>query len=292
MTFRKMVALLLAAALLLGGCDAKKEPKDGFVVYASFAVIGDFVKKIVTEDTEVHVLVPPGMEPHDWEPTPQDMVRMSNADMIVLNGAGMENWMEKLKVSLPDVPVLELTPDDFAEVHDHDHDHDHDPHVWLSPQIAIEQVLLLQTALLTLDAKNAIWYTAQYDAFTKEINALELAYHMALNDAPHKTIVVAHEAYGYLCAEYGLTQVAVAGLSPEDEPSLPRVAEIIDQIRAEGITHIFYEGGAPSKTTESIANETGVKLLPLSTLEFLAEGEDYFSVMYANLESLKEALCE
>ena len=288
MKVRKIAAALLSAALLLSGCADKPIERDGLIVYASFSVIGDFVRKLCTEDTEVRVLVPPGLEPHDWEPTPQDVARMSAADLIVLNGAGMERWMDKISASLPGVMVVELASDDLKERHDHDHD----PHVWLSPQKAIEQVLLLQTTLLTLDASNATWYTAQFDMFTSEINALELAYRMALNDAPRKTIVVAHEAYGYLCAEYGLTQVAVAGLSPEDEPSLPRVAEIIDQIRADGITHIFYEAGTTSKTMESIANETGVKLLPLSTMESLAEGEDYFSVMYANLESLKEALCE
>jgi len=294
MNFRKITVLLLTASLLFGGCTAKRDNKDGFVVYASFAVMGDFVKKLCTEDTEVYVLVPPGTEPHDWEPTPKDMARMTNADLIVLNGMGMESWMNKLQTNLPNVPVVALAGDAVTDDHNHNHDHDYyyDPHVWLSPQNAIKQVLLLQTTLLTLDPGNAIWYTAQYDAFTKEINALDLAYRLALMDAPRKTIIVAHEAYGYLCAEYGLTQVAVAGLSPEDEPTLARVAEIIDQIHADGITHIFYEDGAPSKTMERIASDTGVTLLPLSTLELLEDGEDYFSVMYANLESLKEALCE
>jgi len=253
----------------------------------------DFTEKLCGDLADVRLLVPPGTEPHDWEPTPRNMTNMAAADLIVVNGLGMEGWLDKIRGSLKDVPFAVLT-DGFAVTHDeaaHDHGHGHndgDPHVWLNPLYAAAQMRVLCDALCAIDPDHAAVYEANYAAFAEEAAALDAEYHAALSDMPQKNIVVAHEAYGYLCDAYGLTQTAVEGLSADGDPSPAQITNIIKFIRDNRITHVFFEELVPSKALNLIAEQTGAQMLLLSPLEILGEGEDYFSVMRANLENLSK----
>lgn len=145
------------------------------------------------------------------------------------------------------------------------------------------------------DPEHRADYQANYEKWAKQLDELDKTYQTTLENLSERNIVVAHEAYGYLCRRYNLTQVSIEGMSPDSEPDPGRMADIIDFVRANNVRAIFFEELSGSRTAETVAAETGVKLLTLSPLEGLSDrqeetGGDYFSVMEENLQQLTEAL--
>lgn len=300
----RLLAAALATVLALGALNGCAEEKGGLSVVASFYPMADFAKKIGGDRVEVYTLVPAGAEPHDWEPSPADIVRLEKAQVFVYSGAGMEHWAEDVVSSLgsKSLVVVEAARgiaedkghDDDAEAEEHDHA-DGDPHVWLDPQNAKAQMVAIRDALIEVDPGGKALYDANYEKYARELDALDAEFREGLKDLARRDIVVAHAAYGYLCDAYDLHQVAIEGLSPDSEPSPARVAEIIDYARAHDVRVIFFESLVSPKVAESIAAQVGARTDVLSPLEGLtddevAAGEDYFSVMRKNLAALKAAL--
>jgi len=284
------------------------------VVYASFYPIYDFVKKAAGDLAEVRCFIPDGTEPHDWEPSPRDISGLIGADLFLYSGMGFEHWIPSVLSGLGhDAPTAvetslaiqamnnspgdshhECGHDDHDD-HDHGHDdHHHDSHVWLSPRLAKLQFKAICEALQEMDPQNAGAYDEAFKKYSAEFDKLDEEF-KSLRLLPKKMIVVTHEAFGYLCSEYGLEQVSIAGYSPEDEPDPARMAQVTRLARENGVTVIFYEELASTKIAQTVASEIGARTLPLSPLEGLsdeerANGDDYFSVMRKNLAALKEAL--
>ena len=483
------VGMLVSALAVSGAAEGATGEK--LSVYASFYPMYDFASKIGGDRVEVTNMVPSGMEPHDWEPTPADIVGLEKADVFVYNGAGMEHWVEDVLAALGneelvvveasegvflleghghghdhesfteadvedrtiadfagewqsiypymldgtldealehaaeegDMTVEELSEyyksgfetdidrlvvegnsmtfhtaegettityeydgfvflnyedmdaqsalyrfkavgdvdgalkyvlfadhnheagpaehfhlnfsedgnitteqtlekfatyfpasftgaqiaeemaahgasEDHEDEDDHEDDHDHgafDPHVWLSPMNAKIEMENIKNALVKADPADAETYEANYAAFAAELDALDQAFKDALTPLENKDIVVAHQAFGYLCAAYGLNQVAIEGLSPDSEPDPARVAEIIEFGKEHDVKVIFFEELVSPKVAESIASAIGADTDVLSPIEGLSDeqqaaGDDYFSVMRGNLEALKAAL--
>ncbi len=192
--------------------------------------------------------------------------------------------------------------DDHAHDDDHEgengHDHDHggeDPHVWLNPIEATEQVRAIQQAFSNADPAGAETYRANADDLVAKLLELDGEISEALNSCTLDHIVVSHEAYGHLAERYGLEQIGLADLSAEFDSTPRRIAEIIDEMRSLGVSHILQEPILSADLAETVAAETDAEVLPLHPLESLTPaeqdaGEDYFSIMRANLESLRTAL--
>ena len=179
--------------------------------------------------------------------------------------------------------VVAVAPDGH-DAHEHG---EYDPHVWLDPMNAKQEMQNICEAFSEADPEHRADYQANYEKWAKQLDELE--------NLSERNIVVAHEAYGYLCRRYNLTQVSIEGMSPDSEPDPGRMADIIDFVRANNVRAIFFEELSGSRTAETVAAETGVKLLTLSPLEGLSDrqeetGGDYFSVMEENLQQLTEAL--
>ena len=176
------------------------------------------------------------------------------------------------------------------------HEHgEYDPHVWLDPMNAKQEMQNICEAFSEADPEHRADYQANYEKWAKQLDELDKTYQTTLENLSERNIVVAHEAYGYLCRRYNLTQVSIEGMSPDSEPDPGRMADIIDFVRANNVRAIFFEELSGSRTAETVAAETGVKLLTLSPLEGLSDrqeetGGDYFSVMEENLQQLTEAL--
>ena len=176
------------------------------------------------------------------------------------------------------------------------HEHgEYDPHVWLDPMNAKQEMQNICAAFSKADPEHRADYQANYEKWAKQLDELDETYQTTLESLSERNIVVAHEAYGYLCRRYNLTQVSIEGMSPDSEPDPGRMADIIDFVRANNVRAIFFEELSGSRTAETVAAETGVKLLTLSPLEGLSDrqeetGGDYFSVMEENLQQLTEAL--
>ncbi len=311
----QLIALLLAAALFTacGAPDVQSRAEDNKLsVYASFYTMYDFAKKIGGEKADIFVMVPDGTEPHDWEPAASDIAGLEHADVFVYNGAGMEHWAEDILASLNNdaLVVVEASKgialreghgheDEGEEAHAEEEageeEHDFDPHVWLDPNNAKLELAAIKDAFIKADAANTSYYEANYEKWAAEFDALDKAFRDTLSGVSHQEIIVAHEAYGYLCAAYGLTQIGIEGLSPDSEPDPKRMAEIIELAREKNVTTIFFEEMLSPDVANAIAEETGANTAVLSPVEGLTDsergaGDDYLSVMYKNLEALKAAL--
>ena len=269
-------------------------------VMASFYTMADFAEKIGGDRADITCMVPAGTEPHDWEPSTTDITGLERADVFIYNGAGMEHWAEDVTESLENKELLVVEASQGVKLHaeeEHDHEghsHSHggyDPHVWIDPHNAKLEMENIKNAFVQADPVNGAYYEANYDKWAKAAEELDRKYREALADFAGRQIVTAHEAYGYLCSAYGLEQVGIDGLSPDQEPNPKRMADIIDFVRENQIRAVFFEELSGSKTAETVAAETGIRLLALSPLEGLSgeeleAGEDYFSVMEKNLEQL------
>lgn len=315
MNINRLSALVCACTLslsLLTGCGtqpADTAADDGRLrVLTSFYPMYDFACKIGGDCIDVTNMVPSGTEPHDWEPSTNDLKNLEKADVFVYNGADMEPWADDLLVSRSDTlrvveasENVELRTTDGEHEHAHEHegaDHHHgdfDPHVWLDPENAKIEMEAIRDALCAADPENSTVFQSNYEKYAAELDALDAEFREKLAPLPNRTIVVAHEAFGYLCDAYGLTQVGIEGLSPDSEPDPGRMAEVIDFVREHSISTIFFEELVSPKVAEAIASETGAQAKMLSPLEGLSDeqaaaGADYFSVMHDNLAALMEAL--
>ena len=315
MNINRLSALVCACTLslsLLTGCGtqpADTAAGDGRLrVLTSFYPMYDFACKIGGDCIDVTNMVPSGTEPHDWEPSTNDLKNLEKADVFIYNGADMEPWADDLLVSRSDTlrvveasENVELRTTDGEHEHAHEHedaDHHHgdfDPHVWLDPENAKIEMEAIRDALCAADPENSTVFQSNYEKYAAELDALDAEFREKLAPLPNRTIVVAHEAFGYLCDAYGLTQVGIEGLSPDSEPDPGRMAEVIDFVREHSISTIFFEELVSPTVAEAIASETGAQAKMLSPLEGLSDeqaaaGADYFSVMHDNLAALMEAL--
>ncbi len=299
------IALIVLASVLFTACSGKvqgTEESGKLSVYTSFYTMYDFAQKIGGDKADITVLVPDGTEPHDWEPAAADMASLQEADLFLYNGAGMEHWVEDILSSLDESPLIAVEASKGIFLREGEHEEageaergGMDPHVWLDPRNAKKELETIKNAFVQADAQNASYYEANYEKWASEIDALDEEFRAALSVLPKKEIVVSHEAYGYLCAAYGLTQIGIEGLTPDSEPDPGRMAEIIELAREKKVTTIFFEGLLSPDVAEAIAAETGATTAVLSPLEGLtdeerAQGADYFSVMRKNLSALKQAL--
>jgi zinc transport system substrate-binding protein len=282
--------LLFVLAALCVSCEKPRRgaEAEGLSVAASFYTMADFAQKIGGERARVRTLIQGG-EAHDWEPSPRDIAALAEADVFIVNGAGMEPWAKDLLASLPQnnlAPVeasagITLLPGD--------------PHVWLSPLGAAQEMRNIAAGFARADAPHREDYEAALAVWEAECEALDAEYRAALALPSRRAFVTTHAAFGYLARDYGLRQVALGLPGSEDDPSPQEMRKAVDFLRAEGIKTVFYGDPESRKTAEAIAGELrgkAVRLNPLEglTAEELAAGEDYFSVMRKNLVALREAL--
>lgn len=307
------LVMLVAACLALTavvGCDTtgRTDPRDPdtLSVVASFFPMYDFARKIAGDRADVRLMVPAGSDPHTWEPTAADIADLARSDLFVYSGAGMEHWADDVidAASNGELQVLEASVGISLRSGGHTEDHeeeesadDHDgmdPHVWLSPVNAKIQMANIRDALIAADPGGAETYQANYSHWAAEADTLDAAFRDALAPYAGRGIVVAHEAFGYLCDAYGLEQIAVEGLTPDSEPDPARVAEIIRLARKYDVKVVFFDKTASSKVADTIAAEVGARvdvLDPAASVDQdrIENGEDWFSIMRDNLRALAAA---
>ncbi|MDU7033399.1 MAG: metal ABC transporter substrate-binding protein, partial [Finegoldia magna] len=250
--------------------DKSTDKSDSKKLYVSFYPIEYMAKEIAKDKIDVVNVMPKGASVHEWEPTAQDIKNLSDSKMLIVNGLGLEGWLEDVKSSLKNTEIVDSSANiekiKAEEEHDHDHDHeaeenhnhnhnheaeenhnhnheatennhdheDHDheghhhgpmdPHVWISPKNAKIEMENIKNGLVELDKDNADYYESNYQKYAKMLDELDAKYKESLENLPKKEIVVSHEAYGYLCKDYGLTQIGVKGVNAETEPDAKKMA--------------------------------------------------------------------
>ncbi|MFV2082933.1 metal ABC transporter substrate-binding protein [Micromonospora sp. LOL_021] len=330
--FRRTVATTAGALLALGGTAAcAQDGGDGSADDATVGVVAAFyplqflAERIGGDAVTVNGLAPPGAEPHDLELSPRQVGEVSDADLVVyLSGfqpavdAAVEQEAGDHAFDVVEVePLLDATDGGHSHDHDgadehpeedghgseeepgHEDEADHaeetgakDPHLWLDPTRFATVGDALAERLAAVDPDHAADYTERAAALRTELAALDTEYTGRLADCERREIITSHAAFGYLAVRYQLDQIAITGLSPEDEPTPQRLAEVIEEAREHQATTIFFETLVSPSVAETIADETGAETAVLDPIEGLqpdADG-DYFSVMHNNLNNLTAAL--
>lgn len=307
---------LLALAPLLAACGgaggAGDDAGTGPRVVTSIYPLHYVAERVAGDRAEVTNLTSPGVEAHDLELGAQQVAALSESDLVVyleefqpaVDEAVAENGPERV---LEVTEVVELAPTE--EDHEEDehagedshageteeehaaHAGEGDPHFWLDPKRLGEVATAFAAEMGEVDPDNAEAYRAGAEELLADLADLDESYTQGLADCAQDTVVVSHDAFGYL-EQYGLHFEAIAGLSPDSEPSPAHLAELQDLIRDEGITTVFAETLTSPALSESLARDLGLATDVLDPIEGLTadtEEEDYLSLMRANLEKLQQA---
>ncbi|MEU5874628.1 metal ABC transporter substrate-binding protein [Glycomyces sp. NPDC047369] len=309
----------LAAAGTLAACGGEGGSDDGTTgVVAAFYPLAYATEQVGGDNVDVTNLTPAGQEPHDLELAPSDIAAIEEADYVVyLKGfipeldAAIEEYAadKALDVSTAVETIgydaTQVFEDDHAAEEDHaeeegeEHEHDElegtDPHVWLDPTRYAQIGQAIADGLAGIDDANADDYATAADTFTADLTELDAEFTDGLANRTSDAIVTSHAAFGYLADRYGLTQVAISGLSPDQEPDSQRMADVAHYVEENGITTIFFETLVSPDIADTLAAESGAQTAVLNPLEGLTDeqadaGEDYFTVMRENLAALQTAL--
>jgi zinc transport system substrate-binding protein len=286
-------AVLLATAT--AACGGTAAPDDGKLdVIASFYPLAWITGQIGGTDLTVSTLTKPGAEPHDLELSPKQVAQISDSEFVV--------YLKELQPAVDDAVAAEAggkSLDAAAQVRtipftgqsEGGGKATYDPHLWLDPARLSTVATAVGTRLARIDPDHATGYQARTAKLVGELNTLDEEFKKGLASCTQKTIVTSHEAFGYLAERYGLRQVGIAGIDPDSDPSPKRVAELSDLVKKDGITTIFTETLVSPKTAQTLATEAGVKTAVLDPIEGVSTpGQDYLSVMRADLRTLRAAL--
>lgn len=292
---KKFIAILMVITSLFSftscGLKTTKRPEK-LSVYTTFYPLYDLTKKIAGDKANVKNIIPPGVEPHDWEPTTKDVANITNASLVVYLGLGMDSWIGKMQsASSSSTKFVEVS----KGITPIKQGNSINPHVWLSPKESLVLAKNIKDALISVDSKDKNYYTKNYGNLKNSIVKLNNEYSTNLKNTKLKTFIVYHSAFDYIARDYGLNQVSVVGISEDAEASPAKIVNIIKLIKKEKIRYIFTEPLTSPKPMQTIANETGAKLLPLNTIEGLTndeikQGYDYIKMMQQNLLNLEKAL--
>ncbi|MFA9378797.1 MAG: metal ABC transporter solute-binding protein, Zn/Mn family [Lachnotalea sp.] len=291
------IGIAIVMMFALTGCASNNVKTDDgkLKIYTSFYTMYDFTSKIAGDKADVVNLVSDGTEPHEWEPSTSDMINLEQADMLIYNGAGMEHWVDKITESLENDLVLVEASDGITLIDDELSQGNSDPHVWLDVENAKIEMENIKNALVKADEANATYYEENYEKYAQLSDELNTEMTTRIEALDNKNIIVSHEAFSYLCKAYGLTQTAIGDLEAGAEPDAKRLAEIVLFAKENQVKTIFFEELVSPKMANIIADEIGADIAVLNPVEGLTQkqvdaGEDYFSIMRTNLDTLEQTM--
>jgi zinc transport system substrate-binding protein len=305
--------LLIVLLILFAFLSFEKNTNDSSkpIVGATTFALYDAVKHIGGNSVKVVNILPFGVDPHSFEPTPQLMVSIEKSALIFYSGAGLEPWIQNFDFKNKAVDLsqyvhlrtlYESDEDEDHDVHakheeEHGHHHHHgvDPHYWLDFENMKKVATVMADKLAELLPQNRPLYMKNRDAYIKMLDNLNTAYQTQLSQCKNDTVVVSHNALGYVADKYGFHVESLTGLSPEAEPSAQDINRIFSDIKKHGIDTIFFENFVNDKLIKSIAHDAGISFdvfEPLGniTADEAKAGETYEDIMKKNLKKLKKAL--
>lgn len=301
---RKPLSLLLIGLLLTGlavflsACQgqtttaAKKTSANELTIVTSFYPM--YIATInITKDVPgvkvVNMAQPTTGCLHDYQLTPENMITLSEAQIFVTNGAGMENFMDKVVSQLPELKIINAS-NGIPLIEGHGEE-GANPHVWVSISDAILQVKNIGGQLAALDPEHATQYNNNTAAYVSKLEELKTRMHQSLDNVAKRDIITLHEAFPYFAREFNLNIAAVVEREPGSEPSAAELAETIEIVKKSGINALFTEPQYSARAAETIANETGAKVFILDpVVSGPMEADAYIKIMEGNMKTLQEAL--
>lgn len=301
-TALRMALAVATASTVTIGCGSSTDDATGPSIVVTHSVLGAVVRDIVGGAAEVTVLIPNGVDPHDWEPSAQDLERVTGADLVVANGLGFESGLEDALRNAVDSGVTVFEATDYVtiregdhsdeEVHDETEKEEHadgDPHFWTDASAMAEVAEALEVFLFDVgvDVGDRAGMTAE-KLVTLDNELREASGSLA---GERRTLVTGHESLGYFADRYGFTLVGavVPSLTTQAEVSAGEIAELKAQVEAAGVDVVFSELGTPDKTVAAIADEVGARVVEISTHVLPADGS-YETFMRDLMTTIVEAL--
>ena len=305
------VLLILAGTNITGCAREERTASPKLQVVTTLFPLYDFSRIIAGERAVVSMLLPPGMEPHSFEPKPNDIIRISKAGLFVYTNPVMEPWAEKIIKGIDnrnqrvinagqDVPFFKTKE---ADGHDGHAEHQHggngdstDPHVWLdfaNAGLIVDNIL---AGFVRVDAPNADFYRKNAAQLKSRLTDLDQRYRTGLSSCATRVFLHGgHYTFGYLARRYGLEYRSLSGVSSESEPSASRMAAMVRQIRSSGVAFLFAEELLSPRLTETLAKEAGVDVVKLHGAHNLGRddfqaGTDFIALMDQNLINLRKGL--
>ncbi|MGQ9684284.1 MAG: metal ABC transporter substrate-binding protein [Anaerolineae bacterium] len=284
---KRLFGVLLVCTLLwspfAAGCSRPTPQQSGLKVLAVETFLADIAQNVAGERLQVAALMPIGVDPHAFQPTPADVARVAQADVLIVNGAGLESFLgDLLQQSGRKGPVIEASaglamraPREGEDVHEHEeeheqgepahHHHEGDPHFWLAPHLVIRYVENIRDGLTQADPAGRDVYAGNASAYIAQLQELDawVAAEIAKIPPAQRLLVTNHESLGYYADRYGLRVVGtiVPSTSTGASPSAQELARLQDRIRATGVKAIFLETGTNPQLAQQIARDTGVKVI-------------------------------
>ena len=301
----KILTIVFAASMLLTGCNNSAESNNSIESNNKLTIVTSFypmyistlnIVKDIPDVEVINMTAPQTGCLHDYSLSTKDLKTLSSADIFVINGAGMESFLDDVIDEYSDLKIIEASNGiSLIEDTDHDeHEHDVNPHVWVSISKNIEEVSNIAKELSAFDPNHASEYEANADAYIAKLENLRTEMHAALDNVNNKDIITFHEAFPYFAEEFNLNIAGVIEVEPDSEPSVKEVENIISIINEKNIKALFTEPQYSSKIADTIAKETGASIY---TLDPIVTGDanedaydDYIVKMQENLNTLKEAL--
>lgn len=301
----KILTIVFAASMLLTGCNNSAESNNSIESNNKLTIVTSFypmyistlnIVKDIPDVEVINMTAPQTGCLHYYSLSTKDLKTLSSADIFVINGAGMESFLDDVIDEYSDLKIIEASNGiSLIEDTDHDeHEHDVNPHVWVSISKNIEEVSNIAKELSAFDPNHASEYEANADAYIAKLENLRTEMHAALDNVNNKDIITFHEAFPYFAEEFNLNIAGVIEVEPDSEPSAKEVENIISIINEKNIKALFTEPQYSSKIADTIAKETGASIY---TLDPIVTGDanedaydDYIVKMQENLNTLKEAL--
>jgi zinc transport system substrate-binding protein len=303
------IVIIIIASISVISLTTNKPTSTKLNVVTTFYPLTYLTQQIGGDQIQVTQLVPDNTEIHSWEPSASHIVAAQDADIIIYNGAGADNWMQndiipslstaknRTIVDTTNGLTLIANQDHEEEAGEEGHEHGaYDPHTWISPYMAKQQAQNIYNALIQADPQHESYYTQKWNTLQDQLTQLDNEYTEALENAAKDTIFVSHEAFGYLATRYGFEQQGVIGLSADEQPSAATIANLVTAMEEKQIYSVYVDPVYSSEYAQTIQSEVHVQtgkqvtILELYLILGQTDGIDLMQQMQANLSDLKTGL--
>lgn len=296
----KLLLATCLGALLVAGCGGPAKKSSGKLrVVTSFTIIADMAREVAGDAAEVESITKPGAEIHGYEPTPKDIVKAQEADLVLWNGMNLELWFEKFFTNLTDVPSAVLTEGVTpVGISEGPYTGKPNPHAWMAPANAVIYVENIRKALVKADPKNTAIYTSNAAAYTAKIKAVDEPVRAKLATIPEaqRWLVSSEGAFSYLCENYGLRQLYLWPINADAQGTPQQVKAVIDGVRLHKIPVIFSESTVSDKPARQVAKETGARyggvLYVDSLTDITGPAPTYLKLLKANAETIMKGFLQ
>ena len=292
----RLLTLLLALSVL-PSCKREAAPTDGKKrILTTCTIIEDIAQNVAGDAAVVESITKPGAEIHDYEPTPQDLVKAQDADLVLWNGLGLERWFEKFLQQVRDVPAVVISEGvEPMSIGEGPYNGKPNPHAWMSPANAIRYVENIRAALVKLDPPNAAIYTANAAAYTEKLKAVDAPVRQKLGTIPaaQRWLVSCEGAFSYLARDYGMKELYLWPVNADQEGTPQQVQKVVDTVRASQIPVVFSESTISDKAMQQVAKETGAKFGGVLYVDSLTEATGpaptYLKLLETNADTIVRA---